>query len=105
MASSSLSEESFSKGVSLSMNALDLSAQRREPSKGRMPELQILKLEQDFLQVAISGTDVSVVNALRRIIYSEVLGVQLTEHTRWRTHAAHTVHVLNYHGRVLGMPA
>lgn len=54
------------------MNTSNLAQQRKE-AKGRMPELRILKLEPDYLQFEVSGTDVSVVNALRRIIYSEVI--------------------------------
>ncbi len=55
----------------LGMNSTDLSLQRRE-AKGRLPTVQILKLDHEMMQFAVSNTDVSVVNALRRIIYSEV---------------------------------
>ena len=54
----------------LGMNVSDLSVQRREV-KGRVASLQILSLDEDTLRFAVGGTDVSVVNALRRIIYSE----------------------------------
>ena len=54
----------------LGMNVSDLSLQRREV-KGRVASLQILSLDEDTLRFAVGGTDVSVVNALRRIIYSE----------------------------------
>jgi hypothetical protein len=56
---------------SIGMNTPDLSAQRRL-QKGRMPQIKILELKANSMQCAITDTDVSVVNALRRIIYAEV---------------------------------
>ncbi len=57
---------------SIGMNTPNLAAQRRDATKFRVPRVEILQLSGQALQCAISGTDVSVVNALRRIIYAEV---------------------------------
>jgi hypothetical protein len=41
----------------------------------RVPKIEIRKLEDDYVEFVLEGTDVSMANALRRIMIAEVCGV------------------------------
>eukprot|EP00455_Lapot_gusevi_P015923 TRINITY_DN18126_c0_g1_i1.p1 TRINITY_DN18126_c0_g1~~TRINITY_DN18126_c0_g1_i1.p1 ORF type:complete len:320 (-),score=26.90 TRINITY_DN18126_c0_g1_i1:19-978(-) len=55
----------------LGLNTLNLVEQKRG-RKLREPQVEILELKDDYIRFVLSNTDVSVANALRRIIYAEV---------------------------------
>lgn len=53
----------------------------KRTSYARTPELKIRKLDQDYCEFVLSGTDLSVANALRRVIIAEVptIAIDLVE--------------------------
>lgn len=44
----------------------------------RIPQIEVRKLEDDYVEFVLSGTDVSMANALRRIMIADVSRVWLS---------------------------
>ncbi len=51
-----------------------------KPPRMRQPQIEILELKSDRLVFLLSKTDISVANALRRVILAEVIFYQLNNY-------------------------